>query len=446
MRFYSNSDCIILVLLIVFCAFLPNSTLKVLSETYLPSKFQEKSFNNLHETKSGFIKNVTYENYYGVEIAVANDGSIYTVGYSRSNLTGADLTLIKWDSSGNPLWDRSWGETDVEIECNIAIDTNDNIYTVGTIYPSAEGLARLVLVKWDSSGNLLWTQTWYQPGYDSGVPDIAVDSDGNIYTLTTAELCGTVKRDLVLIKWDKSGNLLWDQIWKNDYHGLAITIDKNDNIYTLDLSAGEYSIAKWDIYGTNLWVRPLNNNLTLFGNNLVTDSNGNIYITGNVAFTSNTFLMKWDISGNLIWNQIGNLTRRYEDLFLGSDGNIYLIGMTTLSTNRLTKVQPQNYNLLLEKWDAMGTLIGIKIWDGDHEDYGISVAVGKDDRIYCIGTTGPMAMQQSFVLVIFSPTEFSSVPNFPERTTPVLSCSILIITLCFLAFCVKRTKRERAQF
>ena len=94
-----------------------------------------------------------------------NDGGYILAGcttsYGAEGPEGLDFWLVKTDSSGNKLWDKTYGGTDHVINRAMCVQqTNDGGYILAgsTISYSAGGF-EVWLVKTDSSGNKLWDKT-----------------------------------------------------------------------------------------------------------------------------------------------------------------------------------------------------------------------------------------------------------------------------------------------
>ena len=98
----------------------------------------------------------------GKGVAIDSYGHIYQTGYTTSGPFGLnDGKLIKLDSSGAPIWNRTWGTTQNDGGYGVALDSNEYVYVVGTAdYGTAENLEKFILLKYDSSGNYQWNRTW----------------------------------------------------------------------------------------------------------------------------------------------------------------------------------------------------------------------------------------------------------------------------------------------
>ena len=147
----------------------------------------------------------------------------------------------------------------------ISIDSHDNIYCGGEIYT---GNHDLLLLKYNSTGDLQWELTWGDPNEMESAHGIAIDSNDNIYLQGIrwhTEMIMTSPghyesrpfNNILLVKFNKSGDYQWDTLWDGglDERCFSMTIDSTDNIlmgaYTNSYGEGNYDmlLLKYDNLG-----------------------------------------------------------------------------------------------------------------------------------------------------------------------------------------------------
>lgn len=108
------------------------------------------------------------QNEWPVTILETNDGYIL-VGSSESNdmmVTSnngeIDFWILKIDKSGNKLWDKSYGGLGSEVAASSIITNDGNILVIGRAYSlnPGENNGDYRLIKLDTDGNLLWDKTY----------------------------------------------------------------------------------------------------------------------------------------------------------------------------------------------------------------------------------------------------------------------------------------------
>ncbi|GAG12304.1 unnamed protein product, partial [marine sediment metagenome] len=151
---------------------------------------------------------------------------IYVTGQSNS-----DLFIAKFNNMGQYIWHQTWNFDHSSKGSDLVIDSMDNIYVTGSKYIMSTG-DRILLLKYDSSGNELWNRTWVHQ-YDSDSFGIALDSLEDVYIAGITYSSLTLNSNFTLIKYDKRGSYLWHKLWGGDNYDepYAISLDSNNSIY-----------------------------------------------------------------------------------------------------------------------------------------------------------------------------------------------------------------------
>ncbi|MFX0099418.1 MAG: PKD domain-containing protein [Candidatus Hodarchaeota archaeon] len=314
--------------------------------------------------------NVTWgESNYDYSRSVWGDGTYtYTVGSTNSHGAGNyDLCLEKWDDAGSKIWNRTWGGGSSDYGFSVWTD-GIYIYTTGYTYSFGAGSSDIFLVKWDTSGNKIWNRTW---GGGSTEEAYAVWSDGTFiyttgYTLSYATGGG---QDVVLIKWDVDGNIIWNQssAGSSTEQGKAMWGDgtyiyTTGHTYSYGAGMEDLFLIKWDGSGNMVW------NQTWGGG--TEDQGFGVWGDGTYIYTSgytgsygtggsrDTVLVKWDASGNQIWNRTWGDTGQDRSYALWGDGTyLYMTGETD-------SYGAGDYDVFLLKYDSNGNKEWNVTWGG----------------------------------------------------------------------------------
>ena len=243
-------------------------------------------------------------------IAIAQSGNIYITGYTngdlddQSNQGTSDIFIMKYDKDGNKLWTKLLGTIETDIGRDIAIDSSENIYITGYTNGNLDkknnaGLADAFVAKYDKDGNKLWVKLSGTSEEDEAY-GITVDKSGNAFITgyTNGNLdqqTNNGKYDIFVTKFDSDGNKLWTQLSGTSMtdKGFDIIVDSNGNFYVTGQSSGygtldgEVKFGNSDIfvikYGSDsqkLWTRVLGTANIEEGQAIDVDTNGNIYVTG----------------------------------------------------------------------------------------------------------------------------------------------------------------------
>ncbi|WP_373519959.1 hypothetical protein, partial [Pricia sp.] len=113
-------------------------------------------------------------------------GSTESDDYDISDTRGSyDLWLVKVDRNGNLLWERSFGGTGIEISQDIAKTDDGGFVVAGHTFSNDidisknNGESDMWLVKTDSIGNLLWEKTYGGTGFDAAQA-VSTSKDGGL--------------------------------------------------------------------------------------------------------------------------------------------------------------------------------------------------------------------------------------------------------------------------
>ncbi len=358
-------------------------------------------------------------------ISVDSIGNIYGAGVSKVPGTDWDMSLVKFTSSGEQIWNRTYAGplgTDQRFE-DMVLDPLDNVYAVGSVEPINALNSYVALYKLNSSGDLQWKNENYGAGgntFNHGY-GVILDTFGNIYVTGSTSSYGIGGDDICLIKYNTSGSIEWSTTWGklgND-NGMDIVLDLAGNIYvvgyTFNSVDNDICLIKFDNSGNELW------NKTWDGSNdagfsLALDSSENIIIGGMTS--TDSILLKYSNAGIYQWNITSGfgLTDRGEDVLIDSLNYIYLAGAMT-----------SNYfDMYLIKYDEDGNKLWDYFWGGNDFETCLALTVDAQSHILLAGVTksyGEGDEDFSIVnltilpqLIIKSPTQndlYGSVgPNF----------------------------------
>jgi len=194
---------------------------------------------------------------YGLSVVEISEGGLVVTGYTESFGAGTrDFLLAKFDGSGNHLWTRTLGGTNDDQGYSVVEVSDGGLVVTGYTESFGAGTRDLLLAKFDGSGNHLWTRTLGGTNDDQGYSVVEV-SDGGLVVTGSTESYGAGTRDLLLAKFDGSGNWLWTRtLWVThwDYGNSVVEVSDGGLVvtgYNLIHGAGNYDLllAKFDADG-----------------------------------------------------------------------------------------------------------------------------------------------------------------------------------------------------
>lgn len=296
-----------------------------------------------------WAKNISVNFSDKVDVLTAdNEGNVYLVGefslpsttiggitFTNTSTSGfSDAYILKFDTSGNLLWHKQLGGTSNESLTSIDSDSDGNIYilgsfgntiTLGGTVLTGEGVAgSQFFAKLNSNGDYLWAKKNSGTNENFKLYDIKADDFGNVF----------------LTGYSKSPTLTFDNV--------IMSIDSNDST----ASSNRVFLTKFDTNGNCLWGKIAtlgeSGSMGSIPTSVSPDNNGGAAICGYFGVTtlsfdaitltktnsfptySNMFVVKFDDSGNAIWAH--NTGTIYQNntaanaVEIDSAGNVYVGG------------------------------------------------------------------------------------------------------------------------
>ena len=173
----------------------------------------------------------------GTIIQVSPSGNIYVAGRTF-NGTNDDILVLKYDNNGAQQWIQTYnGGNGDDVPRDMLIDANENIYITGESAGTIDTVFDYITLKYNSAGSQQWANRYDGAGQNDFAEGIASDNAGNIIVTGYSDIdAGTdTSYNIVTIKYDGSGNVVWTQPYDfglnlNDISD-AIATDAFGNIY-----------------------------------------------------------------------------------------------------------------------------------------------------------------------------------------------------------------------
>ena len=332
------------------------------------------------------------ERFYGVETA---DGGAVAVGTTSSfGAGGTNLLLVRFDSCGDILWAKTFGETNATI-ARFIFKTYDGGYVVGGDTNSLAGTKGLFLVKYDSGGNRLWTKVLLDSTGDLWFQGYAGMEDSNHDLVITGCMFRffTGLHSLLMTKFDENGNHLRT---RNYYGGTLPTLDYNHWGYSIVEKGGgddDYLVAgrmedddgddfilllkvEPDLTGqVGWWVGDSDDQACAYS--LIRTSDDGFALTGVLAGPGDAFISRRDSNVNPLWQRkLTTGSSEGRSVVQASDGGLVVTG----------EYSGGGGDVLLVKWLADGSdLDWSRSYGGD--DYEIGYSLIGSGRLWIAGTT-----------------------------------------------------------
>lgn len=370
-------------------------------------------------------------------------------------------------SSQSPSWkwaDAINGPTNEDEIDALASDQDANVYISGKYEDSlfinnyndtliSNGMADIMLMKYDSTGNLLWFKNFGGPGEDNAF-DAVCDANGDLivsgYFQQTVQfgsetLVSNGGFDVFIVKFNPNGDVIWALQFggTGDEGGNEVSIGPNNKIIASADSDGDFVLdgtsytntGNRDAYlitiesnGDVDWVRAVEGSGGVRSKSVAVDYWGNIFYGGdffgvnevidenNIGHTLNfvanqdAYLTRWNAQGELQWvKSWGGAGFEYcKGLACDSDGNVFASGPFENSVNfeGTTLVSDGGIDFFLWKLDSNGNQIWLRQLSSPSDvlEGGELIEDGQD------GVAFGMGMEDTFTIDDGSTTQQYNLP------------------------------------
>lgn len=323
----------------------------------------------------------------GYSVVETSDTSLLIAGVTTSYGSGNfDGWLIKTNSNGIEAWNKTFGGVSLDQFFSIK-ETYDNGYIVtGTTKSYGAGDHDVWLIKTDSNGNELWNKTFGGSGYDFGQSVQQTTDDG--YVITGSKNHGYGSGELWLIKTDNNGIMEWDKTFDASGQDIGNSVQQtSDGGYiiggekALSASSKDLWVIKTDSHGNELWNVSFDGGGKDVCNSIQQTSDGGYIITGNKNLYSSGEDYLWLI-------KINSVGVKQWDKTFGGGGIDY--GMSVVQTSDggfiLTGSNGSD-DLWIIKTDENGDETWSESFGEGSSDKGFSIIQTEDDRYVCLGFT-----------------------------------------------------------
>jgi hypothetical protein len=211
----------------------------------------------------------------GCSLVEVSSGGFALTGWTRSYGAGNDDGwLIRTDHAGNELWSKTYGGPDYD-DSYAVIEVSDGGFALtGYTSSSGNGRADVWLIRTDSHGDAIWTQSFGGSDSDAGYSLVECAEGGFAITGSTYSF-GAGDGDFWLLQTDSNGHLLWDYAYGGpDNDGAQALIEVSDGGFLLVGSTYSFGAGQADAWMIRVRLEPVTGIIDLDPNTLNRKSKG----------------------------------------------------------------------------------------------------------------------------------------------------------------------------
>jgi len=347
-------------------------------------------------------------------IIQTKDGGFAVTGFTRSYGAGwADFWILRLDSQGNKLWDRTYGGNSNDKAYSIIQVLDGGFIVIGSSFFKDGGRNGLWVIKLNQQGDILWDKN-FNESKDNDICSLIQTNDGGYAIASNTKSKGVGEEDIWLLRLDSEGNKLWDKTYG------GINIDEVTSL--VQTNDGGYAIAGYTASkgagGADVWIIKLDEQGNLseiteekhistetfaepekstwektFGGSgddiaySITQCSDGDYIVAGEAYSkgsdiADAWILKLDSQGNIIWDKTygGSGDDWVLSLIKTSDGAYVFAGGTEPQGNG-------ERDAWILKLDSQGNIIWDKTYGGNDSDRALSIIQTLDGGYALTGCT-----------------------------------------------------------
>ncbi|MCH8902686.1 MAG: T9SS type A sorting domain-containing protein [Bacteroidetes bacterium] len=307
--------------------------------------------------------------YFTATALKSNNNDYILSGGIKDTVTGSsDFLLSSFNSNGDSLWMKRYGGAgqDYAYDCKKTID--GGYVMAGYTDSKGNGSADFWLVKTDSLGNLLWDKTYGGTGIDISHSVDQTKDKGFILSGSTTSFSSSV----YIVKTDSVGNLTWQKTLNvnlSQQGGSTFqSVDGNYIIYgnkdDQDGNKRQGWIAKLGNSGSSLlWERTFGGQYDDWFGKVIELKDSSLMAIGVCTNDTQNFgwIMKSSSDGDSLWSRKysikGNFTNYFWDIESTSDKGFIICGWGTVNNQDMWLIKVDSMGCLVPGCDTLGTQI-----------------------------------------------------------------------------------------
>jgi uncharacterized delta-60 repeat protein len=318
------------------------------------------------------------------DVATDSQNNVIVTGININEDEYYDYCTVKYDSNGNKVWEKIYGEEyRNEGAWGVATDSQNNVIVTGYVENANNDY---YTIKYDSNGNVIWAMI-YDAEYMAEARDVATDSQNNV--IVTGSVNNGKSCDYYTIKYDSSGNQIWAKTYDsgNDEEAYGVATDSQNNVivtgYVNNGKSYDYYTIKYDSSGNQIWAKTSDSGNNDFGNGIATDSQNNVIVTGyfrNSDLNRDYYTVKYDSNGNELWARTHNGGSDDEALRVASDSQNNVI-----VTGSVYSDDSKRWDYYTIKYNSNGNIIWSQSNEKEGWDYACGVATDSQNNVIVTG-------------------------------------------------------------
>ena len=294
----------------------------------------------------------TVSSYYINQKLIINQNGNYIYGYNLNGEGGApnlDIRLIEFTANGDILWHKEYGGNASEAFTDIVQTFDGGYLLVGNYWPFTQSgnfmETEYYLLKVDSLGNELWNKTYKYENYNSKLLSVVNTPDGG-FLVGGSKFGGSLGSFPEYLKIDSLGSIEWTEQLIGDCHAVIVPMFDGGYLISTCIDVGinyEMFVRRLDSNFEIIWEKNLDKVISSQAVliSILPQKHGGFLATSthyNDEGRIQPLIIDFDYNGNINWSKGYTIDSTencsLDDIHLTADGGYVLSGAQLTTFNK----------------------------------------------------------------------------------------------------------------
>lgn len=355
------------------------------------------------------------------DIQTTKDGGYIVLGFRQTN-SGERIYLVRTDIDGEVLWSGNYGTGNVH-GYQLVEDQDGSVLVVGD--KRASGSDNMFLLKVDQKGRQLWSRELIKPGNQTAQAIIAV-SEGGYLVAGQTDAIADGEDDVLLLRLDDSGNEVWSETFGQAKDDRAFGLTQVSDGYVLtgtserldaDAADNDIILIKVDKTGQLVWENRISTEEAEEAYGVVTTDEDAVVIAGYQGNSSDILVAKYNTLGEEVWKTV------FDNNGLGDQASfIRKLDNGDFLITGLTEITESNIDVFIAGIGADGAFKSIETFGpAEAIDQGVALDLTLDGGLIIASTTTPLAAFVEDILIYKTYDGLNTLTNKIEGEVVYLS-------------------------
>ncbi len=374
------------------------------------------------------------------------DGGLVVAGNDFLDDENDDVLLLKTDSEGSMLWNKTFGGVGSDKARDVILTKNGGFALAGSTSSYGSGDSDVYLIKTDSEGEVEWEGVYGGQEFD-GAYSLVQTHDNGFALVGFTNSYGAGQYDAYLVKTDSNGLMEWNYTYTGtwsgtQYDGAYDIIQTSDGGFALagftSFGFPDMFVVKLDSEGNEDWIQSYGGLFSDTAYSILQTQDDGFVFTGFTqsvgAGESDILLIKTNSNGIMEWHQTfgGAESENAHALIQTFDGGYALAGTTSLG----------DHEMLFVKTNSTGHMEWNCTYGGPNADGASSLVQTDNDSFVIVGSSTEKAVE----LFTMNSSEFWILkircPSKIDKTDYNSYYHVYPIFIVVLIISIKRKKKK----